>query len=125
MRGWRGTARPRCWAHDRLVERLLEEWVETYLLGANPLHHERHWRTLYRDTPGHGGRLFSTALSGIDLALWDLKGKVLGVPIYELLGGPLRERLRVYAQRLVHEPPARRSSRPRMRGRSSNGGTRR
>ena len=83
--------------HDRLVERLLEEWVETYLLGVNPLHHERHWRTLYRDTPGHGGRLFSTALSGIDLALWDLKGKALGVPIYELLGGPLRESLRVYA----------------------------
>ena len=83
--------------HDRLVQRLLEEWVETYLLGANPLHHERHWRTLFRDSPGHGGRLFSTALSGIDLALWDLKGKALGVPLYELLGGPLRERLRVYA----------------------------
>ena len=82
---------------DRLVQGLLKEWVETRLVGANPLHHERHWRTLFRASIGHGGRLFHTALSGIDLALWDLKGKALGVPVYELLGGPLRERLRVYA----------------------------
>ena len=41
--------------------------------------------------------MFSTALSGLDLAIWDLKGKALGVPVYELLGGPFMDRIRVYA----------------------------
>ena len=83
--------------HDPLVAQLLEEWATEYLCGKNPLSHELHWTRLYHDAKGRGGRLFSTALSGIDLALWDLKGKALGVPLYELLGGPLRQRLRVYA----------------------------
>ena len=83
--------------YDRLVAQLLEEWVETYLVGKDPMSHELHWIRMYHDSGGRGGRMFSTALSGIDLALWDLKGKALGVPVYELLGGPLRERLRVYA----------------------------
>ena len=82
---------------EPLVIGLLEEWVETYLVGKDPLHHELHWTRMYQDGVGRGGRLFSTALSGIDIALWDLKGKALGVPVYELLGGPFQDRLRVYA----------------------------
>ena len=83
--------------YEPLVEQLLHDWVDGYLDGKAPLHHELHWTRMHNDNNGRGGRLFSTALSGIDLALWDLKGKALGVPVYELLGGPFLERIRVYA----------------------------
>ena len=83
--------------YDPLVEQLLHDWVAGYLTGKDPMHHEVHWTRLHNDNIGRGGRLFSTALSGIDLALWDLKGKALGVPVYELLGGPFLDRIRVYA----------------------------
>ena len=83
--------------YDPLVARLLEEFVDSYLAGKDPLHHELHWIRMYHDNGGRGGRMFSTVLSGLDLAIWDLKGKSLGVPVYELLGGPFRDRIRVYA----------------------------
>ena len=83
--------------HDPLVAALLEEWADSYLVGKDPMAHELHWMRLHQDSGGRGGRLFSTALSGIDLALWDLRGKALGVPVYQLLGGPSRDRIRVYA----------------------------
>ena len=82
---------------DPLVASLLEEWGEAYLVGKDPMANELHWMRLYQDNIGRGGRLFSTALSGIDLALWDLRGKALGVPVYKLLGGPIRDKIRVYA----------------------------
>ena len=84
-------------SYDPMVATLLHEWAEAYLVGKNPLHHEVHWTRMYQDNLGRGGRLFSTALSGIDIALWDLRGKALGVPVYELLGGPYTDRIRVYA----------------------------
>ena len=83
--------------YDPLVARLLQEFVDSYLVGKDPLHHELHWVRMYHDNSGRGGRMFSTVLSGLDLAIWDLKGKALGVPVYELLGGPFRESIRVYA----------------------------
>ena len=82
---------------DPIVANLLEEWGEAYLVGKDPMANELHWMRLYQDNIGRGGRLFSTALSGIDLALWDLRGKALGVPVYKLLGGPIRDKIRVYA----------------------------
>ena len=84
-------------SHDPVVATLLEQWAENYLIGKNPLSGELNWTRLHQDNLGRGGRLFSTALSGIDIALWDLRGKILGVPVYELLGGPYENRLRVYA----------------------------
>ena len=84
-------------SQDPIVASLLEEWAENYLVGKNPMNGELHWTRLHQDNLGRGGRLFSTALSGIDIALWDLRGKILGVPVYELLGGPYSQRLRVYA----------------------------
>ena len=84
-------------SHEPLVAELLEEWVKSYLVGKDPMSHEVHWTRMFQDNLGRGGRLFSTALSGIDIALWDLKGKALGRPIYELLGGPYLDRIRVYA----------------------------
>ena len=83
--------------HDPVVASLLEQWAENYLIGKNPISGELHWTRLHQDNLGRGGRLFSTALSGIDIALWDLRGKILGVPVYELLGGPYENKLRVYA----------------------------
>ena len=84
-------------SQDPIVSSLLEEWAENYLVGKNPMNGELHWTRLHQDNLGRGGRLFSTALSGIDIALWDLRGKILDVPVYELLGGPYSQRLRVYA----------------------------
>ena len=83
--------------YDPILVKVLEEWTERYLVGKDPLHHELHWIRMFNDNLGRGGRLFSTVLSGIDLAMWDLKGKALGVPVYELLGGPFIDRIRVYA----------------------------
>ena len=91
---------------DTIVASLLEEWGEAYLVGKDPMANELHWMRLYQDNIGRGGRLFSTALSGIDLALWDLRGKALGVPVYKLLGGPIRDKIRVYANGWYTTPGA-------------------
>ncbi len=71
--------------------------IEPYLIGKDPRQVVHHWQAIYRHTFYRGGDLLTSALSGIDIALWDIKGKALGVPIYELLGGPTRRRVRVYA----------------------------
>jgi D-galactarolactone cycloisomerase len=69
-----------------------------WLIGQNPLETERHWATLYNALRDQGQRgLTVTALSGIDMALWDIKGKVLGQPVSVLLGGRWRESVRAYA----------------------------
>ena len=71
--------------------------VEPYLVGKDPRHITHHWQAIYRHAFYRGGPVLTSALSGIDMALWDIKGKALGVPVYELLGGPTRRRVRVYA----------------------------
>ncbi len=71
--------------------------MEEYLIGQNPLDINRHWQVLYRGTFYRGGPVLTSALSGVEQALWDIKGKYHGVPCYELLGGAVRERVRVYA----------------------------
>ena len=76
------------------VARLVEGIAET-VLGANPLHHEAAWHRL-KDRAwwyGHGGGMASFAISAIDIALWDLKGKLLGCSVLDLLGGPVHARL--------------------------------
>ncbi|HEV3022132.1 MAG TPA: galactonate dehydratase [Pirellulales bacterium] len=71
--------------------------IEPYLVGKDPRRVVHHWQAIYRHAFYRGGPVLTSALSGIDMALWDIKGKALGVPVYELLGGPTRERVRVYA----------------------------
>ncbi len=71
--------------------------IEPYLVGKDPRQVVHHWQAIYRHAFYRGGPILTSALSGIDMALWDLKGKALGVPVYELLGGPTRRRVRVYA----------------------------
>ena len=73
--------------------------VETfarYLVGRNPLEVEHHWQYMYRNAHFRGAAIMG-ALSAIDIALWDIAGKHYGVPAYRLLGGPTREKARVYA----------------------------
>src|SRR5271165_6657306 len=71
--------------------------IEPYLIGKDPRAAVHHWQAIYRHAFYRGGPILTSALSGIDQALWDIKGKALGVPVYELLGGPTRNRVRVYA----------------------------
>src|SRR5947208_4220634 len=71
--------------------------IEPYLVGKDPRRVVHHWQAIYRHAFYRGGPILTSALSGIDVALWDIKGKALGVPVYELLGGPTRRRVRVYA----------------------------
>jgi galactonate dehydratase len=73
------------------------EELSEYLIGKDPLRIEHHWQHIYRSAFYRGGNALMTALSGIDQALWDIAGKHFGVPTYALLGGAVRDRLRVYA----------------------------
>jgi len=71
--------------------------IAPYLVGQDPRRVVHHWQAIYRHAFYRGGPILTSALSGIEQALWDIKGKALGVPVYELLGGPTRDRIRVYA----------------------------
>ena len=73
------------------------EELGDYLIGKDPRHIEDHWTVLYRGGFYRGGGIHMSALAGIDQALWDIKGKALGVPVSDLLGGPVRDRIRVYS----------------------------
>ena len=70
--------------------------MEPMILGFNPLEVEHCWQVLYRSGFWRQGIIGLSALSGIDQALWDIKGKEAGKPIYELLGGKVRDRVRMY-----------------------------
>jgi len=67
------------------------------LLGADPLRIEDHWQVLSKGGFYRGGPILSSAVAGIDQALWDIAGKVRGAPVHELLGGPVRDRVRIYS----------------------------
>ena len=72
------------------------------LIGENPLDVERLWQKMYRGLIYFGRRGIAIhAISGLDIALWDIKGKALGKPVYELLGTPVRDRVRAYASMLM------------------------
>ncbi len=72
--------------------------IEPYLIGKDPRNIVHHWQAIYRHAFYRGGPILTSALSGIDHALWDIKGKLLNVPVWELLGGPTRDRVRVYGR---------------------------
>jgi len=71
--------------------------LSDYLIGENALHIEDHWQKIYR-----GGPILLSALAGIDQALWDIKGKYYNTPIYELLGGKVREKVKIYSWNSYH-----------------------
>lgn len=82
--------------HAGTVLRCVEEMKE-YLLQADPSRIEDIWTTLYRAGFYRGGGIMMSAISGIDQALWDIKGKLFQVPVYELMGGACRDKMRVYS----------------------------
>lgn len=68
-----------------------------YLIGQDPLRIEQHWQALTKGGFYRGGPVLSSAVAGVDQALWDIAGKALDVPVYQLLGGAVRDRIRAYA----------------------------
>ena len=70
--------------------------VADYLVGRDPRPVTHHWQAIHRGAFYRGGPIKTAISSGIDMALWDIAGKCYGVPVYKLLGGPTRDRVRVY-----------------------------
>ena len=68
-----------------------------YLVGQDPLRIEDHWQVMANGGFYRGGPVLSSALAGLDQALWDIAGKTYGVPVHALFGGPVRDRVRMYA----------------------------
>jgi len=71
--------------------------LSKYVIGRDPRDVEDLWQTLYRGGFYRGGPVLTSAISGIDQAVWDIKGKYLGVPVYEMLGGKVRNKMEVYS----------------------------
>lgn len=72
------------------------EHIKEYLVGKNPLEIEKHYHSIYRDAYWRGGPVLMSALSAVEVALWDILGKSLGVPVYQLLGGKVNDKVRIY-----------------------------
>ena len=94
------------WAQLNATEAAIHKFGE-YLIGKDPRRIEDYNQNFYRSQYFRGSVIMS-AISALDIALWDIKGKALGVPVYELLGGPTRDKVRVYASPMtkVQEPKA-------------------
>jgi galactonate dehydratase len=94
--GITGLGEPIVEGRAKTVATAIEE-LTPYLIGKDPRPVAHHWQAMYRHAFYRGGPILTSAISGVDQALWDIKGKALGVPVYELLGGPTRTRVRVYS----------------------------
>jgi galactonate dehydratase len=71
--------------------------LEKIVLGADPSDSEWIWQRMYRHSYWRGGPILTSSISGIDTALWDIRGKLLNQPVYKLLGGAVRKRVKLYA----------------------------
>ena len=75
-----------------------------YLIGKDPTAVEHHWQAMFRHGFWRGGVVLNSALAALDQAMWDLRGKAAGLPVYRLLGGPTRERIRLYTHVGIYDP---------------------
>jgi L-alanine-DL-glutamate epimerase-like enolase superfamily enzyme len=83
----------------------IDTYLKPLLIGADPLDSEYLWQSMYRRTLPFGRKgIGMTAISAVDLAVWDAKGKVLGQPVFRLLGGRTKPKIPVYASRLYSQP---------------------
>ncbi|KQV95799.1 galactonate dehydratase [Rhizobacter sp. Root1221] len=94
--GISGWGEPVIEGRSRTVEAAVQEFAEE-LVGKDPMRINDLWQTMYRSNFYRGGAILMSAIAGIDQALWDIKGKALGVPVYELLGGKVRDKMKVYS----------------------------
>jgi galactonate dehydratase len=80
---------------------MVQDFAEV-IIGEDPMKIEKIWETIFRKTfwGMGGGTVVNAGISAIDIALWDIKGKALGVPVYQLLGGKTNDKLRTYASQL-------------------------
>ena len=87
-----------CSGWPRVIETAVQD-LRSILIGENPQDIERIWQKMQVAIMGHGitGVVGAGAMSGIDMALWDIKGKALNTPVWNLLGGKMRDRIRIYA----------------------------
>jgi len=72
--------------------------LEPYLIGQDPTRVVYHWQAMYKHAFYRGGPILTSALSGVEHALWDLAGKAADLPVYRLLGGPVRDRIKIYGR---------------------------
>lgn len=94
--GLEGWGEPIVEGRAATVEACVKELSE-YLIGKDPLKIEDHFQVLYRGGFYRGGPILTSAISGIEQALWDIKGKFYNMPVYEMLGGAARDKIRVYS----------------------------
>ncbi|TAK24644.1 MAG: galactonate dehydratase [Chloroflexota bacterium] len=90
-----GIGESACSGKEKALLGAIDE-LSKYLVGANPFEIEKLWSLMYRHAFWRGGPVLCGALSGVEQALWDIKGKALNVPVYELLGGMYRHKVKVY-----------------------------
>ena len=90
-----GYGEPMNYEHGRVVARAVED-MAAYLVGKDPLNIEDHWQAMYRSSYSRSMPILIGALSGIEMAMWDVFGKRVGMPVWKLLGGKVRDRIRVY-----------------------------
>ena len=92
--GITGIGQTACWGYPTAVESIVEVFKK-YLIGQNPLRIEHHWNHLYRMAPFRGTAIMGS-VAAIDIALYDIKGKHFDVPVWELLGGNVRDKIRLH-----------------------------
>lgn len=105
-----GTGEAYCVGPDEGTVKTIH-YLKEWLIGQDPMRIEHLWRIMYNGSRFPTGSIITAAISGIDMALWDLKGKALKVPVYQLMGGRVRDKIRVYhgigsaddAKRMVQE----------------------
>ena len=102
--GITGISETVCKRRSKTVEACINE-LRRYLIGKDPTRIEDHFEKMYRDSFWVGGPFHTTPISAVEIALWDILGKSLGVPIYKLMGGPTRDRVPVYCHCLCGASP--------------------
>ncbi|MCL2852844.1 MAG: galactonate dehydratase [Defluviitaleaceae bacterium] len=95
-KGITGWGEPIVEGRASVVKTAVEDFSD-YLIGKDPLPIEDHWQVMYRGGFYRGGPEVMSAIAGIDQALWDIKGKYYNAPVYDLLGGKCRDRLKMYS----------------------------